>query len=136
DELAPMIEFGQRFGAEVRFIEYMDVGGATQWSSDRVVSRREILLALQRRFGAIEPIEEQTSAPAERYQLRDGTTFGIIASTTEPFCERCDRSRLTADGMWYLCLYATRGLDLRAPLRMNASPDDVKALIAADWRRR
>ena len=63
----------------------------------------------------------------------DGTTFGIISSTTDPFCSTCDRSRLTADGMWYLCLYATRGLDLRAPLRQGASAEELAALIGGGW---
>ena len=62
--------------------------------------------------------------------------FGIIASTTEPFCRDCDRSRLTADGMWYLCLYATRGIDLRAALRGGASRDELGALITRTWRAR
>src|SRR5204863_26618 len=66
----------------------------------------------------------------------DGTTFGIIASTTDPFCATCDRSRLTADGMWYLCLYATQGLDLRGPLRAGAPADDLRALISGGWRAR
>ena len=77
-----------------------------------------------------------SSAPADRFALPDGTTFGIISSTTDPFCRSCDRSRLTADGMWYLCLYATRGLDLRAALRSGAGADELKALIAAGWRGR
>ncbi len=108
DELADLIEFGKRAGAEVRFIEYMDVGGATQWSRSKVVSRAEILDELSRRYGRIEPVVEDSSAPAERFLLADGTVFGIIASTTTPFCRRCDRSRLTADGIWYLCLYAQK----------------------------
>jgi cyclic pyranopterin phosphate synthase len=62
--------------------------------------------------------------------------FGIISSTTVPFCASCDRSRLTADGMWYLCLYATRGIDLRAALRGDASLDDLKALITQGWSTR
>src|SRR5262249_13865770 len=62
--------------------------------------------------------------------------FGIISSTTEPFCRTCDRSRLTADGMWYLCLYATRGVDLRGPLRRGAGADELNAIISAGWRRR
>ena len=65
---------------------------------------------LSQRYGAIEAIVEESSAPADRYRLPDGTIFGIISSTTEPFCASCDRSRLTADGMWYLCLYAQRGI--------------------------
>jgi cyclic pyranopterin phosphate synthase len=112
----------------------MDVGGASRWSPDRVVSRREMLETLVGRYGAIVPVDEPgSSAPAERYALADGTTFGIIASTTDPFCRTCDRSRLTADGMWYLCLYATQGLDLRAPLRAGMPVEALKALIAGGW---
>jgi GTP 3',8-cyclase len=136
DELGDLIERGRELGAEVRFIEYMDVGGASRWSPDRVVSRGEILAALARRYGRIEPIVETSSAPAERFALDDGLTFGVIASTTAPFCASCDRSRLTADGMWYLCLYATGGIDLRAPLRTGAPAEALKARIAEGWRAR
>ena len=136
DELAEMIEFGRHVGAEVRFIEYMDVGGATRWNRQTVVSRQEILAALTTRYGAIAPVGDRGSAPAERYRLPDGTTFGIIASTTEPFCESCDRSRLTADGIWLMCLYARAGTDLRRPLRAGATTDDLQQLIRAVWSQR
>ena len=114
----------------------MDVGGATQWSRDRVMSRQEMLTALGREYGPITPIVEDTSAPADRFRLPDGTVFGIISSTTEPFCRSCDRSRLTADGMWYLCLYATNGTDLRTPLRAGVSPDELLELITKEWTAR
>jgi GTP 3',8-cyclase len=133
DELVDLIEFGRKYGAEVRFIEYMDVGGATHWSMQRVVSRREMLRRLEAHYGPITPIIEQSSAPADRYALPDGTRFGIISSTTEPFCHSCDRSRLTADGMWYLCLYAAHGTDLRRPLRAGATPEQMAQLIRATW---
>ncbi len=120
DELADLIEYGRKVSAEARFIEYMDVGGATHWSMDRVLSRAEMLARIGARYGAIEPVIEDTSAPADRYRLPDGYVFGVISSTTEPFCRSCDRSRLTADGMWYLCLYATKGTDLRKALRGGA----------------
>jgi cyclic pyranopterin phosphate synthase len=136
DELVPLIEFGQRRNAEVRFIEYMDVGGATHWQMSRVLPRVEMLERLARHFGSIEPIVEVSSAPAQRYRLPDGTTFGIIASTTTPFCQSCDRSRLTADGMWYLCLYATEGTDLRRPLREGASAEELAEIITAGWTTR
>ena len=136
DELVPLLEYGRRAGAEVRFIEYMDVGGATRWSRDKVVSRPEILGALARRYGPITPLAEKSSAPAERFRLSDGTVFGIIASTTAPFCGSCDRSRLTADGLWYLCLYASRGIDLRQPLRAGASREELREIIEKTWRGR
>src|SRR5215468_4716701 len=136
DELADLVEYARGVNAEVRFIEYMDVGGATGWSMDQVVSRADMLDALGRRYGEATPIVEDSSAPADRFRLPDGTVFGIISSTTRPFCGSCDRSRLTADGTWYLCLYATRGLDLRGPLRAGASPAELAALVARSWRGR
>jgi GTP 3',8-cyclase len=136
DELTDLIEYGRTVPAEVRFIEYMDVGGATRWSLEKVVSRAEMLAILGRRYGRIAPVVEESTAPADRYTLSDGTVFGIISSTTEPFCASCDRSRLTADGVFYLCLYAQKGVDLRGPLRRGASHDELQALIAGAWGRR
>jgi cyclic pyranopterin phosphate synthase len=138
DELADLIEFARGQGAEVRFIEYMDVGGATQWSAAQVMSQRDMLDLLSRRYGAITPLPatDDPAAPAERFQLPDGATFGIIASTTAPFCRSCDRSRLTADGTWFLCLYAERGVDLRQPLRAGASDAELTDLITRTWQGR
>ncbi len=136
DELYDLIEFGRTHQVEIRFIEYMDVGGATQWTMDQVVSRDELLGRLEEHYGSIRPATTDPTAPAERYQLVDGTTFGIIASTTQPFCATCDRSRLTADGTWYTCLYAAGGVDLRELVRGGASDADLVEQIAGVWRRR
>jgi len=62
--------------------------------------------------------------------------FGIISSTTAPFCGSCDRSRLTADGLWYLCLYAPRGVDLRAALRRSATTEELSELVTGEWQAR
>jgi cyclic pyranopterin phosphate synthase len=138
DEIVDLIEFGRAHAVEVRFIEYMDVGGATHWTPEQVVSQREILERLAAHYGPITPAQDTADprAPAERFSLPDGTTFGVIASVTAPFCASCDRSRLTADGTWFLCLYAERGVDLREPLRAGASVDDLRALITATWTAR
>jgi len=137
DELVELVEFARAHEAEVRFIEYMDVGGATGWSMEQVVSQQEILERLSPQYGAITPVTSgDVAAPAERFRLPDGTTFGIVASTTAPFCRSCDRSRLTADGTWFLCLYAERGIDLREPLRNGASDAELADLIASTWRGR
>jgi GTP 3',8-cyclase len=133
DELVPLLEYARGVGAELRFIEYMDVGGATRWTRSSVVSRREILSRLEAHYGAVLAVDEESSAPADRFVLPDGTTFGIISSTTEPFCASCDRSRLTADGVWLLCLYAATGTDLRRPLRAGATREDLRRLIQAVW---
>jgi cyclic pyranopterin phosphate synthase len=136
DELVDLLEFARKASAELRFIEYMDVGGATRWSMDKVLSRAEMLERLSAHYGRIEPIVEESSAPADRYRLPDGPVFGIISSTTAPFCSACDRSRLTADGQWLLCLYATTGLDLRKPLRDGATRDELASLIRSAWQGR
>jgi GTP 3',8-cyclase len=141
DELGDLLAFGREIGAEVRFIEYMDVGGATRWSAGAVVSRAEILASIARTHGPLEPAaddgpEARGSNPAERFRLRDGTSFGIIASTTAPFCRACDRARLTADGMWYPCLYARSGVDLRARLRAGMPPAELAELVARTWQAR
>jgi cyclic pyranopterin phosphate synthase len=135
-ELGDLLAHARSLGAELRFIEYMDVGGATQWSMDRVVSRADMLRRLTERFGPIRAIPRRDSAPAERFELADGTPFGIIASVTQPFCATCDRARLTADGMWFRCLYAVRGTDLRALLRGGAEDAQIAAAIAAAWHAR
>ncbi|RMG51085.1 MAG: GTP 3',8-cyclase MoaA [Acidobacteria bacterium] len=136
DELVDLIAFGKEMGAEVRFIEYMDVGGATRWSMEQVVSRSEMLSRLERQLGPIEPLNESEWAPADRYMLPDGTVFGIISSITQPFCCTCDRARLTSDGIWFLCLYAQEGVDLKRLLRAGASREHIAAAIMSAWRQR
>ena len=136
DEIIDFIEFGKEVGAEVRFIEYMDVGGATLWSMERVFSKVEILACIEDHYGPAEQQSQRGAAPAERYRLADGTGFGIIASTTEPFCRTCDRSRLTADGMWYLCLYGAAGINLRDKVRDGLTDADLVDMISRIWGER
>jgi len=136
DELVDLLKFARDIQAEVRFIEYMDVGGATRWRPEAVVSRAEMLDRIASEMGTVSPIDEVSSAPAVRFRLQSGQTFGIIASTTQPFCRTCDRSRLTADGVLLLCLYAQHGTDLRRPLRAGASRDTLLRLIQAVWESR
>jgi cyclic pyranopterin phosphate synthase len=134
DELEPMLDYAASIRAEIRFIEYMDVAGATKWTSDMVLPRREMLERLRARFGAVTPVDEPGStAPADRYSLPDGRVFGIISSTTEPFCRSCDRARITADGVLFTCLYATDGLDLRSRLRSGATTEELAAVVDARW---
>jgi GTP 3',8-cyclase len=133
DEVVPLLEYARAIRAEVRFIEYMDVGGATQWSPDRVFSRADMLHAVAASYGPVTPIVDGSWAPADRFALPDGTTFGIISSTTAPFCRTCDRSRLTADGLWFRCLYAREGTDLRGLLRSGASDQEMADMIATVW---
>jgi cyclic pyranopterin phosphate synthase len=136
DEIAGLLDYARALDAEIRFIEYMDVGGATRWSRDLVVSREEILARISATHGRVMPTAKDGWAPADRFSLEDGATFGIIASTTAPFCRTCDRSRLTADGLWLLCLYAREGTNLRALVRDGASDEEIARVLAAAWSAR
>ena len=132
-EIPDLLRFARERACELRFIEYMDVGGATRWQAPAVVSRDEILAAIATSFGPPRAMPRTDAAPADRYLLPDGTVFGIIASTTVPFCGTCDRARLTADGRLFLCLYARVGHDLREPLRRGAGVGELAESIARIW---
>jgi cyclic pyranopterin phosphate synthase len=136
DEITDLLEFARAGGLEIRFIEYMDVGGATRWSLGQVVSREEILRIVAERYGTVTPVQKEGWAPADRFRLEDGTIFGVIASTTAPFCRTCDRARVTADGTFLLCLYGERGLDLRALLRGGASDFEILSRLEDVWAAR
>jgi cyclic pyranopterin phosphate synthase len=136
DEILPLLEFARARRIEIRFIEYMDVGGATRWSQEQVLAQADLLSAVGTVHGSPEALPARAAAPAERYRLADGTVFGVIASTTAPFCRDCDRSRLTADGTWYLCLYATEGINLRDVLRDGATDAEITKLIRDRWAAR
>lgn len=136
DELGDLLRFGREHEVEVRFIEYMDVAGATRWNANEVVSRDDILERVRAEFGDVEPLTTPAAAPARRFALPDGTRFGIIASTTKPFCGDCDRARLTADGTLFTCLYATRGHALRELVRSSASDDELHTAVSKLWTAR
>ncbi len=137
DEIVDMLALGRDKGAEVRFIEYMDVGGATKWSMADVVTKDEITACIAAACGPVESISPAGSrAPATRFRATDGTTFGVIASTTQPFCGTCDRARITADGVLFTCLYAESGVDLREPLRSGATDDSLWDTVSQTWRAR
>ena len=136
DELVALLRFASSIGAELRFIEYMDVPPAVQWQPELVVTRAEMLWRIQRELGPAQEVPGRGSAPAERFVLPDGTSFGIIASVSRPFCGECDRVRLTADGTLFTCLFGCEGLDLRTPLRGGASATELARLVRLRWETR
>lgn len=137
DEVIPLLEFAAEENLQLRFIEYMDVGGATHWSASQVVPREEIVQKVSAHFGAVEDVPLQDpSAPARLYRTASGMKFGIIASTTTPFCSDCDRGRVTADGTWFSCLYAQKGTDLRNALRDGRSTSDLVQVLRDLWSNR
>ena len=135
-EVVELTRFAGGIGAEIRFIEYMDVGGATRWRPEQVVSQEEILEKLRASYGSAQPVAGRGSAPAERFRLGNGQIVGVVASVTKPFCADCDRLRLTADGQLLLCLYAKTGLDLRQILRSGVGDDEAGSRMAQFWMER
>jgi cyclic pyranopterin phosphate synthase len=137
DQIVRMAEHFRGTGHIVRFIEYMDVGASNGWRLDDVVPAREIRDAIDARW-PIQPVEPNyTGEVAERYRYEDGGgEIGIIASVTRPFCATCSRARLTADGEFFTCLFASRGHPLREILRSEATDEEITERIRAIWFRR
>ncbi|HEY2209120.1 MAG TPA: GTP 3',8-cyclase MoaA, partial [Gaiellaceae bacterium] len=124
-------------GHVLRFIEYMDVGSTNGWRLEDVVSADEIVRRISDRW-PLEPVEAQRpDATARRWRYRDGAgELGVVASVTQPFCGGCSRARLSAEGSLYTCLFGARGHDLRAPLRLGASDEELVEQLRSIWTRR
>ncbi len=124
-------------GHTLRFIEYMDVGNQNGWDYQYVIPSQEIVGMINKRF----PLERiggtEGGETSERYRYKDGAgEIGFISSVTHAFCGTCNRLRLSADGKMYTCLFATHGIDLRAPLRAGAGDASLKDLIRTTWTQR
>ncbi|MEY2476153.1 MAG: 3,8-cyclase [Actinomycetota bacterium] len=131
DEAVDFAAFGRAKGVEVRFIEFMPLDADHQWTREHVVPADETLAAIDAVY-PLEAVATTGSEPATRYRYRDGGgTVGVIPSVTRPFCGDCDRVRLTAEGRFRTCLFATDETDLRAVLRTGGSDDDLAATIVA-----
>ena len=136
-EIVELAQFARNHGYEMRFIEYMDVGNANQWRSEKLVSKAEILRAVGERFPLRPASELRGSQPAADYVYEDGGgKVGVIASVTEPFCGDCTRARLTAEGRLVTCLFASKGVDLKTPLRDGEDDAALQDRIAKVWRNR
>jgi cyclic pyranopterin phosphate synthase len=129
DEIVALATYGREHDVEVRFIEFMPLDATGHWMHDKVVSQDEIVAAIS----AVYPLEQvpaRGAAPADRWRYLDGQgTVGVIPTVTKPFCGDCDRVRLTAEGQFRTCLFATTEFDLRALLRNGASDDELAAEI-------
>jgi GTP 3',8-cyclase len=129
DEIIDFATFGREHNVAVRFIEFMPLDATGEWTANKVVSQDEIV----ERIHAVYPLTlapQRGAAPADRWLYNDGRgDIGVIPSVTKPFCGDCDRVRLTADGQFRTCLFATTGFDLRAPLRNGATDNEIAAEI-------
>ncbi len=136
-ELVAFARLAREREFQVRFIEYMPLDGDGAWDPGQVLSGEEMLATI----GAVYPLEAvpgRASDPAQRYRFTDGKgEIGIIPTVSEPFCEKCDRIRLTADGKLRYCLFAVEETDLKTPLRAGASDAELAWLfvetVRAKW---
>ena len=136
DEILDFVEFGRDKGVVVRFIEFMPLDADQAWSDDKVMSQQDILDIISDAY-PIEPLE-RGSSPAARWRYTDGGgEVGVIATVTQAFCDSCDRIRLTAEGAFRNCLFATNEYDMRAMLRGGATDDEIaealKGAVMDKW---
>jgi cyclic pyranopterin phosphate synthase len=136
-DLLALAEHFRGSGHVLRFIEYMDVGSTNGWRLEDVVSAEEIVQRIAERWPLEPVVAERPDATARRWRYVDGAgEIGVVASVTQPFCGGCSRARLSAEGRLYTCLFAARGHDLRAPLRLGASDEELTEQLRALWARR
>jgi cyclic pyranopterin phosphate synthase len=137
ESLLPVARWARDEGLVVRFIEFMDVGNTNGWRMDEVVPAAEILARLDAELPLEALLPNYAGEVANRYRYRDGSgEVGVIASVTRPFCGSCTRARLSAEGELFTCLFAGRGMDLKAPLRAGATDDEMLERVRAAWRGR
>jgi len=131
DEIVDLARFGRDEGVEVRFIEFMPLDASDEWQRAKVVGQDEIVAMLSEVW-TLELVPARGAAPADRWRYVDGAgTVGVIPTVTKPFCGDCDRVRLTADGQFRTCLFATDEFDLRAALRGGETDDEIATRIEA-----
>ena len=124
-------------GVIVRFIEYMDVGTRNHWNPTLVVPSRELAASISARWPLLPQGRNYPGEVAERHVFADGAgEVGFISSVSQPFCGDCSRARISSDGSFYTCLFATHGTDLRASLRGGASDDELYELVRGVWSER
>ncbi|HQZ34067.1 MAG TPA: GTP 3',8-cyclase MoaA [Ilumatobacteraceae bacterium] len=125
DEIVDLARYGRDNDVEMRFIEFMPLDASGHWMNDKVVGQDEIVAALSAEF-PLELVPARGAAPADRWRYLDGRgTVGVIPTVTKPFCGDCDRVRMTADGQFRTCLFATTEFDLLKMMRAGATDDQV-----------
>lgn len=130
DEVVDFARFARDTGYTVRFIEFMPLDGTGIWTPDLVFSKREMIQRINKNVKELVPLNNNNSEPATLYSFADSEgTLGFIPSMTEPFCNKCDRLRLTSDGRFLTCLFEDPGYDLKQLLRNRKSDDAIRKYI-------
>jgi cyclic pyranopterin phosphate synthase len=136
-QILPIARHFRGTDVEVRFIEFMDVGASNGWNMESVVPSSEVVRSIAAVFPLVPTGRDKPSDTSVRFRYADGQgNIGVISSVSQPFCGDCTRLRLSADGQLFTCLFASRGLDVRTPMRSGGSDDALRRLVADLWRRR
>jgi len=136
NEILDLVEFARNNRLILRFIEYMPFDGLHLWNLDKVVTGKEILQVIKRKYD-FEEIPRESGSTSKNYRFKDGKgEFGIITSVSQPFCSDCDRVRLKADGKLVPCMFSKDEYDLKVPLRKGASDEELMKLIKAYYYRK
>ncbi|MET0292861.1 MAG: GTP 3',8-cyclase MoaA [Steroidobacteraceae bacterium] len=137
DGVIDLVERFRGTGVTVRFIEYMDVGNRNEWREDLVVPSQTLVDRIGARWPLHAVRPDRVGEVARRYAFDDGEgQVGFISSVSQPFCGACSRARLSSDGVFYTCLFAQAGTDLRAPLRAGATDAELDTLMRSVWLNR
>ncbi|MSV59344.1 MAG: GTP 3',8-cyclase MoaA, partial [Actinobacteria bacterium] len=129
DEILDLVAYGRDNNIEIRFIEFMPLDATNEWERKKVVTQDEIISVINAEY-PLEIVPARGAAPADRWRYVDGKgTVGVIPSVSHPFCADCDRVRLTSDGQFRTCLFATDEFDIRALLRNGGTDDEIAELI-------
>ncbi|ETP68153.1 GTP 3',8-cyclase MoaA [Planococcus glaciei] len=136
-EILPMAAYFKEKGITLRYIEFMDVGNDNGWSFEKVVTKKEILEKLRSAY-ELEPVDQDYFGEvAKRYRYKGSDSqVGFITSVSESFCSSCTRARLSSDGKFYTCLFATEGFDIRELLRSGLDDPELLEAISRVWERR
>ncbi len=138
NEIPRFADLARRRGFVIRFIEFMPIGSDDGWSPEKVVSGKEILAAMEKAVGKkIVPVELRGAQPADRFRFEDGLgEIGLISSVSEPFCNHCNRVRITSDGKLRTCLFSLVETDLRNLLRGGADDETIsRTIVEAVWKK-
>ena len=136
NEIFDIVDRFKKLNVEIRFIEFMDVGETNEWNLDKVYSSQKICKDISKYF-SLSKLTDESSSTSSKWQLKDyAAKIGFISSITQPFCSSCNRARLSADGYFYTCLFASHGYNVLKVLRYDSDLHKLQDDIKNIWTKR
>lgn len=136
DEVLDIVNKVSALRSEIRFIEYMDVGESNNWNFSKIIPSQELYELINSKY-ELSVIKTDKSSTSKKWALKNtDSSVGFISSITEPFCNDCNRARLSVDGKIYTCLFATEGHDIKKIIRASRSDQDILDYFYNLWSKR